>query len=130
MPAWGTPWEEGTPLGYPPRRGYPPQGTIQQTGTQVRYPTPGRGHLPRSTPTEQHSEYLLRGGRYASCVHAGGLSCFPYLLSQRIITLERILLNQPINYSSAPTSLQLIQKNGGCADIANFEILENSICIR
>ena len=22
-----------------------------------------------------HSEHLLRGGRYASCVHAGGLSC-------------------------------------------------------
>ena len=26
-------------------------------------------------PTDQHSELLLRGGRYASCVHAGGLSC-------------------------------------------------------
>ena len=25
--------------------------------------------------TEQHSEYLLHGGQYASCVHAGGLSC-------------------------------------------------------
>ena len=25
---------------------------------------------------EQHSVYLLRGGRYASCVHAGGFSCF------------------------------------------------------
>ena len=24
----------------------------------------------------QHREYLLHGGRYASCVHAGGLSCF------------------------------------------------------
>ena len=23
-----------------------------------------------------HSEHWLRGGRYASCVHAGGLSCF------------------------------------------------------
>ena len=23
----------------------------------------------------QHREYLLHGGRYASCVHAGGLSC-------------------------------------------------------
>ena len=27
-------------------------------------------------PTDQHSELLLCGGRYASCVHAGGLSCF------------------------------------------------------
>ena len=31
----------------------------------------GRGH----TQLEQHSMYLLRGGRYASYVHAGGLSC-------------------------------------------------------
>ena len=33
---------------------------------QVRYPP----------PPEQHGVHLLRGGRYASCVHAGGLSCF------------------------------------------------------
>ena len=26
-------------------------------------------------PPHQHSEHLLRGGRYASCVHAIGLSC-------------------------------------------------------
>ena len=39
-------------------------------------PTSGRrGGVP---PTEQHGVYLLRGGRYASCVHAGGLSCFIY----------------------------------------------------
>ena len=29
-----------------------------------------------SAKIEQHREYLLNGGRYASCVHAGGLSCF------------------------------------------------------
>ena len=28
-----------------------------------------------SAKTEQHREYLLHGGRYAPCVHAGGLSC-------------------------------------------------------
>ena len=33
----------------------------------------GRGG---SAKIEQHREYLLHGGRYASCVHAGGLSCF------------------------------------------------------
>ena len=27
------------------------------------------------TQLGQHREYLLHGGRYASCVHAGGLSC-------------------------------------------------------
>ena len=49
-------WGGGTLLGgYPARgRGYPTGG-----GYQVG----------------QHREYLLHGGRYASCVHAGGLSC-------------------------------------------------------
>ena len=31
--------------------------------------------VPSPHSTEQYSEHLLRGGRYASCVHAGGLSC-------------------------------------------------------
>ena len=34
---------------------------------------PGQG----GTQLGQHREYLLHGGRYASCVHVGGLSCFP-----------------------------------------------------
>ena len=34
------------------------------------YPARGGG-----TQLGQHREYLLHGGRYASCVHAGGLSC-------------------------------------------------------
>ena len=41
------------------------------------YPMSGGGY-PISPPphcAEQHSEHLLRGGRCASCVHAGGLSC-------------------------------------------------------
>ena len=35
------------------------------------HPRSGQGWCPQS---EQHSMYLLRGGRYASCIHAGGLS--------------------------------------------------------
>ena len=34
------------------------------------YPARGRG-----TQVGQQKEYSLHGGRYASCVHAGGLSC-------------------------------------------------------
>ena len=51
-------------------------------------PWPGQdGVLPPPPPrTERQSEHLLRGARYASCIHAGGLSClksrcyfwFPY----------------------------------------------------
>ena len=87
-----------------PGTGYPPlqlgQGTPQtwdvvppRTWDRVPSPRPGTGSPPRhemgypprpgmgyppdlgwGTPT-QHSEHLLRGGRNASCVHAGGLSC-------------------------------------------------------
>ena len=43
-------------------------------------PRPGMGHPPI---IGQQMEYLLRGGRYASCVYAGGLSCF-IVLSEKI----------------------------------------------
>ena len=36
------------------------------------YPISGPGYPPQ---TDHHSKLLLRGGQYASCVHAGGLSC-------------------------------------------------------
>ena len=75
----------GPGMGYPPGpgMGYPPDlgwGTPQTLdGVPPRH---GMGYPPRSEMgyppprTDQHSEHLLRGGRYASCVHAGGLSCF------------------------------------------------------
>ena len=61
----GVPWLGGTlpgPAGGGTlaRRGYPGWGV----------PWPGGG-----TQLGQHREYLLHGGWYASCVHAGGLSC-------------------------------------------------------
>ena len=40
------------------------------------------------TQLGQHREYLLHGGRYASCVHAGGLSCSMIFL---ITVLHRLL---------------------------------------
>ena len=54
FPGGGYPTWEGVPLagGPPTSRGYP--------------------------PPDQHSVYLLRGRRCASCVHAGGLSCLPF----------------------------------------------------
>ena len=74
--------------------GYPSQVRMGGTPSQVRMgstPFPGQdGGTPfQGTPhpglrsgqqgypqLEQHGVYLLHGGRYASCVHAGGLSCF------------------------------------------------------
>ena len=41
------------------------------------YPLPWPRYLPPHPPTRigQHMEYLIRCGQYASCVHAGVLSC-------------------------------------------------------
>ena len=51
----------GTLLGGYPAGGYPARvGTLPVGGTQ----------------SGQQKEYSLHGGRYASCVHAGGLSCW------------------------------------------------------
>ena len=88
-PAWGVPCLGGTLPGgvpwlggYPGRggtlaEGYPGQGSTLVGGYPAwggtlagGYPA-GRG----GTQLGQHGEYLLHGGRYASCVHAGGLSC-------------------------------------------------------
>ena len=74
-PPWG-----GTQVRYPPG-GYPSQ-VPPRGGTWVRNPPPGG--VPKSgtpppggggTRVGQQKEYSLHGGRYASCVHAGGLSC-------------------------------------------------------
>ena len=68
-PAGGVPCQGG---GYPARvRGWVPcQGVPCWGGTLPGGTLPGGG-----TQLGQHREYLLHGGRYASCVHAGGLSC-------------------------------------------------------
>ena len=65
---WGTPPIQG--WGIPP---------VQRWGTSssrdgVPPPIP---HPEMGTPSSvgQQVEYLIRGGRYASCIHAGGHSC-------------------------------------------------------
>ena len=44
-------------------------------------------------PAGQQCEYVLRGGRYASCVHAGGLSCFFYVCDSESYVSQKILRN-------------------------------------
>ena len=64
---YSPPGHDGLPL--PPHQdwmGTPPQVRIRWDITLQ----------PPPQPQEQQGEYLLRGGRYASCVHAGGLSCY------------------------------------------------------
>ena len=70
--AGGVPW----PGGYP-GWGVPWPGVVPWSGT----PPPRPGQDGGGTQLGQHREYLLHGGRYASCVHAGGLSCSVYFHS-------------------------------------------------
>ena len=67
----------GTPVRYPPRGGYPvryPRGVPDQVP-----PLGGGSGTPRGgTQVGQQKEYSLHGGRYASCIHAGGLSCLKW----------------------------------------------------
>ena len=80
----GYPSQGGTCPGYPP---WPAQdgGVPQPVGARLGYPP---------LPAVQQMEYLIRRGRYASCVHAGGLPRYyltsfqytrkTYLISTRI----------------------------------------------
>ena len=77
----------------PPRGGYPGPGTPPRGGTRVRVPPPG-GYWVRYPPgggtrVGQQKEYSLHGGPYASCVHAGGLSCFFFVCAnERTLILK------------------------------------------
>ena len=71
---WGVPCPGGTLPG-----GTLSGGTLPWSGTPPSQVRMG-GTLPRSgrgggTQVGQQKEYSIHGGRYASCVHAGGLSC-------------------------------------------------------
>ena len=59
-PGWGIPSLDG--------------GTYLGQGTTPPPPVRLDG-VPPSQETEQHSQYLLCSGQYASYIHAGGLSC-------------------------------------------------------
>ena len=88
IPPWtwdGVPpqtWD-GSPPG--PETGYPPwtwDGYPLDLGwgtpprPEMGYPAPPQTWDGVPPPDLGHSEHLPRGGRYASCVHAGGLSCY------------------------------------------------------
>ena len=90
--------------GHPPGRGTPQQGAPPGVHPPCRGPAwgtpPGRGGLPGVPPPpppqqEQHSVYLLRGGRYASCVQAGGLSCYVFF---SFLGLSKVYIYSGITY--------------------------------
>ena len=80
----GVPWPEGGTLAggvYPVQGGHTLAGGVPWPGEGgtlaggAGYPVRGGTLVGGGTQLGQHREYLLHGGRYASCVHAGGLSC-------------------------------------------------------
>ena len=80
LPHQGVPhFGGGTPShvqgGYPMFGGYPMSGGVPHVWWGVP-------HIRPPHCTEQHSEHLLRGGRCASCVHAGGLSIIKLYFKQ------------------------------------------------
>ena len=97
-PPWGGPGPPWGGLGPPwgvrvPPGGVwvPPQGVwVPPWGVRVP-PGGGPGTPPGGgTQVGQQKEYSLHSGRYASCVHAGGLSCsrLLFLLSHPHITFQ------------------------------------------
>ena len=82
-------------MGQTPRGGTLLGGTLPRGGGVL----PG-GTLPGGTQVEQQKEYSLHGGRYASCVHAGGLSC-SYLFLQNSLVCHCHNLGKKENWSAS-----------------------------
>ena len=77
---------DGVPLPGPAGGGNPSQvQTWDYPGQEWSTPWAGMGYPnPLSPPAPgigQQMDYLIRCGRYASCVHAGGLSCCRFLMN-------------------------------------------------
>ena len=105
VPCWGGTLAEGVTLlgGYPaggyPARGVPCRGVPCRGGTLPGVPCRG------GTQLGQQKECSLHGGRYASCVHAGGLSCWRQLGDSFSSMLRLMLISWPIVvtwYASLP----------------------------
>ena len=84
-----------------------PQGTYPQPGQDRGGATPrylpplyrsGEGRGYPKVPTPFRAKDLLQGGRYSSCVHAGGLSCC-YCFHLTKLNLSNVLLNWNLKYS-------------------------------
>ena len=92
--------------GYPARSSW--GGTLSQGSLPGGYPAGGvpcwgvpcRGGV---TQLGQQKEYSLHGGQYASCVHAGGLSCLEYfaLWFTHTVMISYLLNFRNIDFSSS-----------------------------
>ena len=82
----GTPstLDGGTPI--LPNKGVPPSSPDGGYPILLMRAPPYQVRTGGYLQLEQHNVYLLCGGRYASCIHARGLSCFVYFVRSRCDT--------------------------------------------
>ena len=89
-PRYLSPAKVPTPLSRPGwGRGYPKVPTLLPIYLPPIQARMGEGVPQRTYPLMigQHMEYLKRCGRYASCVHAGGLSCLKCVCKGRVLAV-------------------------------------------
>ena len=82
-------------------------------GRGVRSVQPGGGSQPvgGSAKIGQQNEYSLHGGRYASCIHAGGLSCLTIFLPHQAHIVFVIICNIPCFEISCKSNKSKIYEN-------------------
>ena len=125
---WGIPKPGDTCLEYPPARsvwGYPSQGVpvrgTPQPGQYRGYPAGGAhlGYTPSQVRTVQHMVYLISGGRYASCIHAGGLSCASYnFLNKKLKTFKTRKTQLTLITGNHPRPCSLTGENSSSSDLS------------
>ena len=76
---WGS-WEGGVPISHNALQHFPECHGAAGGGGTLPGPAGGGGYPGQVHQVGQQKEYSLHGGRYASCVHAGGLYCSKFIL--------------------------------------------------
>ena len=124
---WGRHLGGGTLPG-PAGGGYPARGVPCRGGT---LPGPAGGG---GTQLGQQKEYSLHGGRYASCIHAGGLSC---VINYKGVSLASILFTDHVHrHSTREVMFSLVYvcsqgEGGGGAlpiQVLSRSSLEGGVC--
>ena len=122
VPSWGIPQPGPVQMGVPrdgvppnPEMEYPPSrdGVLPLSRDGVSPPIQGWGTPPR---TGQQMKYLICSGQYASCIHAGGLSC---LCNQN--KSSGFFLQQKLCIDSNKYRFKDMQKVGKSGAISNMQ---------
>ena len=98
-------------------RGTPPppppvKGKIFDTRFGLIHVQTGKKNFRRGTPPRNSKDLLwLRGGRYASCVHAGGLSCYFFFFEYQSVNVTKCSVTYTFSCDFYVNRLQHINGN-------------------